>query len=208
MNKNYNSIKMKKYFIAYFDILGFRDIDYTSKNNRLFEMTNALQTVIDYSNKMIEELKKENSKNTIKYRILTDNFIYISEYGLVDLILLIGHIQAFLVKHNFFIRGSIVYGDLSIRRDIIFGAGMNEAYRIEHDISIVPRIIIDKSVYNGPEWLYAGIFEILSSQINSTKLKVHSDLIKYLFHKEKLSILDFDNNQFIHYCQANSKMTH
>ena len=44
------------------------------------------------------------------------------------------------------VRGGIAKGDLVHRGSIIYGPALNVAYRIEKEIAIYPRVIVDKEL--------------------------------------------------------------
>lgn len=54
--------------------------------------------------------------------------------------------QSELLRHGIIVRGAITIGDIHIGEDIIFGNGLVEAYKLENEKAIVPRIILSDSV--------------------------------------------------------------
>ena len=102
------NIKMKKYFIAYFDILGFANFDTKHNVKQRNKLYNALRKIIGYSKIRIEETKRKYQFISIEYKVFSDNFIFYTDIGFIDLLNIIGHIQADLTMHNIFLRGSIV----------------------------------------------------------------------------------------------------
>ena len=50
-------------------------------------------------------------------------------------------------ERGFFARGSIALGDFYIRDEFVFGAALVEAYRLERDNAIHPRVILSDAVH-------------------------------------------------------------
>jgi hypothetical protein len=90
MDFNYQSDKkydIKKYFIGYFDILGFENK--VKKNNKEIDLAllSTIDDIIIFSRKSISTLYKYD----IKMKVFSDNFLFCSEENYIPLILLIGH---------------------------------------------------------------------------------------------------------------------
>jgi len=52
------------------------------------------------------------------------------------------------IKYELFLRGGITYGELFHEDRIMFGPAMNEAYKIESEFAIHPRIIISDDLFD------------------------------------------------------------
>ncbi len=50
--------------------------------------------------------------------------------------------QTELIRHGIFIRGGITVGPLWIDAHLVFGSGLLDAYRLEHESAVYPRVIV------------------------------------------------------------------
>jgi len=69
------------------------------------------------------------------------------EPAIADLIFQACWLQLSLAERGFFARGSIALGDFYIRDEFVFGAALVEAYRLERDNAIHPRVILSDAVH-------------------------------------------------------------
>ena len=140
----------KKYYVAFLDILGFKNII----NNR----ETTCQSILNIY-KVVEVLHKDimnkgQEDNQVKMKVMSDsiclyiecrpnalcyliNFCTIFQYNLLTL-------PPPLVPQPIFIRGGIALGEMFIEDDIIFGPALTQAYLLEEKNAKVPRIIILK----------------------------------------------------------------
>ncbi len=169
--------------IAFVDILGFKKKVENASNDALEaeKLHNAL--------KRINTIKKENDGkgiynrksfgvevNTfsdsavISYPAEKDNLLYI----ILDLI----YLQLDLVLNNVLIRGAVTIGDLYHDGDIVYGPAMNYAYKLESEVAIYPRIIVDV-VALGQYLDYVGDDKYSIQNINSL-IKLDRDGLYYV----------------------------
>ena len=142
-------IKYKKSIVTFFDILGFeKRVDKPGKPEELYAILNNFKHQSDPEMFGPSLTKFTNfSDTTVRTTTITskENRNYqvgILFHELLDLI----YTQTRLINIGVFIRGGVVIGDIYHDRDIVFGPGLNEAYRLEKEIAIYPRIIIDPEV--------------------------------------------------------------
>lgn len=167
--ENYsNPSPIKEYYIAYFDILGYRDFfEELIKNNQqekvgifLAEIHNAITNVKTNLSKIGEvAFLKDVLKIDIdfKIKIFSDNIIiclechensYIERLRALFFIGFISEIQRyFILEHNLFVRGGVTKGKISFHADYIFGNGLIEVVDIEEKTTY-PRITISDSYRN------------------------------------------------------------
>lgn len=151
-------LKLKDYFICYIDILGYKDIiKYTDEQNFLEKINEAYRKTYEHSRKNLH-IRKQNGETKIlrnHIKVFSDNIIIaIPKTKDIDIdidifqytILLIGFLQLEFIKMGILIRGSITSGTLYINSNYVFGSGLIQAYRLENEISIFPRIIIDRKL--------------------------------------------------------------
>lgn len=136
-----------QYFVAFLDILGFKDKVAHSSCEDLLRIFNFLGNMIDiyYGNEF------EYLKSNIKTKIMSDSIcVYIKtdiSNALLELVGLCSAFQSNLLMCNpcIFVRGGITYGNMYIKDDIMFGPALTEAYLLEEKNAKVPRIIMCKS---------------------------------------------------------------
>lgn len=159
MNNKPNPIS--KYYIAYFDILGYRE--YFNENpDRIENFLNIINEVINRTKFGLSTvnnsfLAQQVGNLKIESKIFSDNILLVSEFEtdiskgktkLVTFMEIIIEIQRmFVLEYGLFVRGGITYGNLSINDDYIFGQGLIEAVEIE-ERTTYPRIAISDLVLN------------------------------------------------------------
>lgn len=153
-NKFKKEIKTEDYFIAYFDILGYKKIVSEGIINEK-QFIGIIQEILQKVNKVIN-LKKQ-TKCEFKFYCFSDNFLICikcnnSEYAkqihsLTSLIWIMQILQCSMISLNkIFIRGSIVKGKLYCDKNFVYGEGLINAYTLENNIAVYPRILIQKEI--------------------------------------------------------------
>lgn len=150
-----NNLKVSKHLICYIDILGYKDLinSITNEDDVLFLIDSSFKECIKRS-KMAPGLDIEISIN-----IFSDNILFstkINENNISDIllkiekmILFISIFQSLLITHyQTFIRGSLTIGNLYVDKELgyVFGKGLINAYNLENEKAIYPRIILDDSI--------------------------------------------------------------
>lgn len=165
----------EKKFIAFIDILGFKQlidgIENESKTHKAdFEKVKSILNFLNeesiesngqhdlpvYEETVNGLLEKELGNPIITY---VSDCVIISTDGTFDgfksLCNKITKLSTDLAADGIFIRGALVYGNIYHHGRILFGSGYVQAYLLEENKSINPRVIIDESVstflkeYNG-----------------------------------------------------------
>lgn len=146
--------KTESYYIAYFDILGYK---------AFFENTeNDINEFLDFNINLVSDITKraENNTNMFNYpfvlKMFSDNFAIlvknsddIGEYHIVRVLsYLLASLQLrFLEKYRIVVRGVITKGHIYVDDQLIFGEGLIRAVSQEEREKF-PRIIIDKEKIN------------------------------------------------------------
>ncbi|WMC93229.1 hypothetical protein [Kineothrix sp. MB12-C1] len=151
--KRKRSKQLNKSLIAYFDILGYKEMVKTKhiSENELIEM-------IEEITQEVYRTKKFERKSLTKWNVysFSDNFAICVNYpkeGLIEqlreLIWILTILQCqFLTIYGVLIRGSIVNGMVYTGNKFIYGEGLIRAYEIENSCAIYPRIIVDAELIN------------------------------------------------------------
>lgn len=137
---------LEKYYIAYFDILGYKAF-FEDKENDIMEFLKQIIKLAD------DVVNKSASIFWDKFEVksFSDNFVILlnskglNEYQAVkSLSYLLAYMQLrFLEKYSVLIRGGITVGDIYIDNNIIFGEGLVKAVELESGANF-PRIVIDE----------------------------------------------------------------
>jgi len=148
------NISYSKSFVAFLDILGFKDIVNKSRTN---EGLKKLNEVFNTINQEIEELKKIPAKKKIGYITISDSIILSIPKSqnnndniniLRHLCIAIGLIQKNLAMKNIWLRGAISSGDtyFDSKLNQIVGPAYVTAYTLQETIAKTPRVIIDSRI--------------------------------------------------------------
>jgi hypothetical protein len=148
---------LAKSWVAYLDILGFLDeIRESSKDgtqaallNRLMVALTEAKEFLNADNEKLAQFGWTHASYRIKF--FTDNIVLgfpvsddgESEFG--QLVYITGLYQFTLIKHGFFTRGGISFGELYMDDDVVFGDGVLEAYEAESKLARDPRVVFAKS---------------------------------------------------------------
>ena len=150
--KNPNPIK--SYYIAYFDILGYKEFfqDNPDKVSSFLDMIHGgiqgtKSKISDINNSV---LAASIASMNIEVRVFSDNVLLCLEeldvkherVRLLSFMMMVAEIQrAFITQWHLFVRGGITKGMLSINPDYVFGKGLIDAVTME-ETAVYPRIEI------------------------------------------------------------------
>ena len=145
--------KFEDCFLAYLDILGFKDKVKEAKGNvgkRFASLIEALKTMSEF------ELKSEKNTRTgkveIRCSLFSDNIalmIKANDHDLPHLFLIIRYLHDKLLEQNLCLRGAIVKEKMywpEKGRNILVGPAIIKAYELESKVAIYPRIIVDNDL--------------------------------------------------------------
>lgn len=181
-------------WIVYLDILGFvEDIRHAAESGAQEEHLKLLRSALTEAKECliaaIKNLRHGMPDLPAPYviKVFTDNIVLgfpihddgESEFG--NMVSIVGRYQYTLLKHGFFVRGGIAFGDLYMDDDVVYGKGLLDAYDAEHTRARDPRIVL------GP----------------SAMAQVHTHLAWYSSvdwapHNEHL-LVDSDSQMFVNY---------
>lgn len=165
-----NSIKYEKSFVAFLDVLGFKQM-VSSKDNKLIE------TYFGIVNRAIYYLKSVPSKKEIGSIVISDSIILTIPCAdnkvdnvekLRHLCIAIGLIQQSLAIAGIWLRGAITCGDtyFNQRENQIVGPAYVNAYILEESLAVFPRVFLDVKLI--PDLEFKNITSFIES-INKTK---------------------------------------
>lgn len=175
-------LTVKKHLVVHLDVLGYKEIlkgKYKDDENSFLQI---MDDIICNTYEKIDNANKDASLDIykIKVRMFSDNFLLylnieednlnINKYILKTFKLISSIIKELILKHNIFVRGAMVIGNFHASNEYVFGSGLIDAYLLETDKAVYPRIIIDDSVLKYLDREYLSIcLNTKNEQINSIK---------------------------------------
>lgn len=152
-SRNNGTREYKKCYIAYLDLLGFKNIlnHYECESvAKLFEIVEEdLAVTVGVPKEMIADYE------LVHRKIMSDSICFYVDAtindSLISLIATCNYFQLNLLRHDppILARGAIVKGDLFHDEvDIMFGKGFVEAYQLEENVAKYPRIIMTRQVFD------------------------------------------------------------
>ena len=147
MRKDY-----QPYFVAYIDILGFKEIV-----NNLAPA--AIASFRDRLRKGIRSSGIDRSNRMIRVKMFSDSLTMTAparEYPLAIFLFSIGHFEVEMARRGFFLRGAVVHGDHYEDDRLLFGPALIKAVEFERTLALWPRIIVHPELalrdpYHPPE---------------------------------------------------------
>lgn len=207
----------KEYYIAYFDILGYKDFfNHASEEqvqdivSMIYDGISGIKSYLNRSSKFSFMPIIDNIE--IKFIGFSDNFTFAMQVGegqyeiykLLAFLSIIADIQRnFIIMYGLLVRGGIVKSTAYIGENIIQGKGIIEAVNMEHE-AVYSQIIIDSSIFSDihrlhflteQELEYGGSVQ---RKINAG-LELSSDEQKFMkdvwnrYEEEKLALTWKDN---------------
>lgn len=151
---------IKEYYIAYFDLLGYKDFFRTYPERVgefLLDIHNAVSNAKEYMQEIDSSFVGKLGRLAIKTKIFSDNILLCLEVGeektaqieyprFLAFLAIVADIQRnFILNYNLFLRGGVTIGTLSYNDDFIFGQGLIDAVALEES-AVYPRIILGEAV--------------------------------------------------------------
>ena len=151
---------IKNYYIAYFDILGYKDffrINPEKVHDFLYMIHSGIQETLNKISVANQSLLAASVASMhIEVRVFSDNILLCLEemdtglerIRLLSFIMMVAEIQrGFITQCKLFVRGGITKGPLSINADYVFGKGLIDAVMMESSTEY-PRIEIAPNLVN------------------------------------------------------------
>jgi len=144
--------EIKKYYIAYIDILGYKNKvkdnqqDVLDKVHSAFNFTKSRRHLF---NALLTSIFEESHK--VEFKIFSDNIVLymdaekVTTQKIMFFLEQIKELQIGFLYQGFFLRGVVTKGDIAANEHFIFGQGLIDAYELEKKLKD-PRIVIDQKV--------------------------------------------------------------
>ncbi len=147
-------IKYEDCFIVFLDILGIKNLvkEFETKPDLLEKHINTLKINKAFS----EANQKETSQGLLDIRswYFSDSFVFLMKAdskNLPHLFLIIRYLQDRLWENGYCLRGAITKDKMYFPKkneNILLGYGMINVYKLESEIAIYPRIVVDDKLFN------------------------------------------------------------
>ena len=149
---------IKEYYIAYFDLLGYKDF-FKTKPEQAEQFLEYINSAIHSMGMYMQEIGTsfiagELANIQIKKKIFSDNVLLCLEVGetsnecvrLLAFMATVADIQLnFILQYGLFLRGGITKGTLSFNEEFVFGQGLIDVVGMEEQAKY-PRIIISQNI--------------------------------------------------------------
>ncbi len=204
MSENKIQINYKDSFVAFLDVLGFKELVKSSNDTRrLDEYFNIVDNAIK------KDIDNQPEKQDINSIIISDSIILSIRKvegdinhnieQLRKLCIVVGKMQLRLANKNIWIRGGISSGKVHFdtNKNQVVGPAFINAYLLEEELAKVPRVIVDNKIINELNLTSA---DNLIEKMYITKKVGHDFLGKKILYKwENDSTLQKDIPLFIDY---------
>lgn len=185
--------KYSKKIIAFLDILGITALIGQHINNdehKAIYKIEKIRKIVEDSTKIAKETKDINLDD-FYYLQISDSFVFVCDpKNVVPLIELLSTIQVRIITEcQFLLRGAITIGDAIVEEfaKYIVGPAYIQAYKLQDNDAIYPRIIVDKSVTQAIRKESTSIKSYLYRDIDK---EFFVDYIKVYMTKESLTKRD------------------
>lgn len=209
-----NKFATENYFVAFIDILGYRE-----KVSKLpkEEQEAFINSLNDFFVAAKDSIKASNSPNfsgglygkderfDIKMKTFSDNIFIYTKANWNALLLVVAHMQANCTFLDISIRGALSYGELFANDDFIYGSSLIEAYDLESKVAIFPRIIIGDSFVRGMKCCLiiadaTGKYKRIKPDAGSiTHVTIYNTFRKSEYYDIFFASDSFDESLFINY---------
>ena len=153
--KDLEPLHASMHYVAYIDVLGTKNI---VKNDKDDNYLNDLNNI--YHN-ALKEAKENNNIDTVDVvtKIFSDNIIFAikldkddkkNKEKLSKILHLVGHMQTKALLKGYLVRGAITKGNFCANELFINGQALIDAYTMEENNAIYPRIVLQESLVNIP----------------------------------------------------------
>ena len=201
MTKNADNNQYTKCYVAFLDLLGFRN---TINNSSCEEILNIFKEI--NKNPLVKVYRVEEGKTVavpghVHCKIMSDSICFYIEEDVENaffcLLSCCAIFQAKLLKLStpVLARGAIVLDELYAKDDITFGKGLTQAYELEEKSAKFPRIIFTKETFDSG---VNGTQEHLQAQMNEL---VFCDSDEYYCVDYLALLSDFEKNDNTQYCK-------
>ena len=148
------NIEYSECFLVYLDILGITKL--VSEFDKKPELIKDLRNILKINSIFVNSTQKGTSAGNINIRswYFSDSFVFLMKdnpENLSHLFLIVRYLQDRLFREGYLLRGAIVKEKMYYPEDdenVLLGQGMIDAYKLESEIAIYPRVVISEKLLN------------------------------------------------------------
>lgn len=142
MNKN--QLETNQCYVASLDLLGVKSLILNDSSNKHLNHIHNIYT-------SWEKIRKsDNYFGNVKVKIFSDNIVIAVDSSISDGLEILLEYVSDMAEHflecNYKIRGGISKGSFYVDDIMVWGAGLVNAYLLESENAVVPRVLIDNSL--------------------------------------------------------------
>ena len=208
IDQNDYNFAPREQFIAYCDILGYGS-HVKDRTSAIVLAKTIKHYIMSLKTPFGSSLKfDKHPECNIKLKVFSDNILICSENNWYTIMRSVDTLQRMLVVENIFIRGALYYGDLYFDNDFICGQGIIDAHKIESQIAIFPRIIIDnKFIVEANNKIENFVKLVIEKVLDNNPNLEHVDDYQHISELmlkdlKNLTKIDFDGNYFMNYLKT------
>lgn len=198
-------VKYKDSVVAFLDILGFKFIVGNSQKDEQKRSSLVKSLVVCGNFKAGIEKQTTSGPVPMQTRNFSDNVVFFTEkkrQNITQLFFLVRYLQDRLWEQGLCLRGAITLGGMywpDSNNNITLGPGLIEAYKLEQEIAIYPRIIITKE-----------LFDYIGDQYESFPFGRRQRKMKDLICRDKdgMYFLDLLNENITRVCREQLENAH
>ena len=140
-------LEYTEHVIAFIDLIGFKNMLDDSENHpkKLGEILSVLRDIKSLEEDLFIKATAFSDSVILSVPILEDVGNKIS-----NLVTTLVVLQNRLLRANIILRGAVTIGKLYHEEGVVFGPALIEAYKLESNNAIFPRIIVQDSLHNYP----------------------------------------------------------
>jgi hypothetical protein len=197
--------------VAWFDVLGMRKRIRNYKEHDAEEIFTTMGRFQNYVRNSCESLEESDK---VKYMQISDGFILVSEFdSLKKICEILCQIQwKILVNDNMLLRGALTSGKISMTSDepkLIIGPAFIEAFSMESENAIFPRIIISHGLHQAAklDFIIEDSDHFYFLDFLGYIIKNENYNIKQLTHDLRTSkVIEFLKNEYNTYVENDKKI--
>lgn len=135
-------------YVAFLDILGFKDMVNKSSNKYSNNGKDTIHDALNYMNSLNSEASNQNNLDGRVLWHVSDSIILCNS-NFAAILSNVAFLQSHLATYNIFLRGGLTFGEIMNRnsQQPIYGPALIEAYNLENEKAIYPRVIIGSNAY-------------------------------------------------------------
>ena len=159
VNEEGNRIKYQKCFVAFLDILGFQSkvMDSQKSDHLLRSLIDSLKicSAFESRGKKVSDNQGDRRTISVQSSFFSDTVVFFLKANSNDishLFFMIRYLQDRLWEKGICLRGAVTIGNMywptKNEGNVSFGPGLIDAYKLELEVAIYPRILVSKQLFD------------------------------------------------------------